>query len=91
MFFSLGVEVQNALGEDASTKRVKQDLRKILANYRHERGWFRSMRLTKKRILFAFKIYKNFCNSFKDTDEMWNDFLNNCEETGAEFLEYYID
>ena len=95
MIFSLQ-ELDKAFPNSSSKqkRRVLREIRKIKSAYRRQRGIFKAMKLTNKKILrkFTFYDYDCFCMfQRQDTMENWDNFVDACTaENGAELLDCYI-
>lgn len=90
MCFSLRENVENKIGEGITKKQVKKDLKRICKNYRKEKGYFKTIRVTNKRIFYAFLMYKIFNSVQTPGCTIWSNFVTTCERDGAEFLDMYI-
>ncbi len=75
-------------------RQILREIRLIKKAYRKQKGFLKSLKLTRKKILRKFSFYEYDCFCMfqrQDTMENWNEFVSICtEKRGAEFLEIYI-
>ena len=94
MLFSLDVVVDvfgNRGKEPEFRKMLKQDFRKIKQVYRKERGLWKSLKLTNKRILDVFVIHCFFETvGESENRDNWKKFIRDCEIGGADFIETFM-